>query len=545
MPERRRMFYNDDGDTCLAQYRGGVREEMATDAVDTLLGTPVTTLVYCVSYSDTGNYPSQVISRLGWRELGGEEVAGRNDGPPLATVRYWAEHGWDVPAMIMARAAEKGLEFIPSMRMNDAHFCQTAHPRVNRLTGRFWLENQDLIITPNLEWRPERWPTFVLDFRHEKVRAFRLANADEIIARYGAQGFEMDWTRHYRFFADGRAQPDLITDMVRRVRRRLDARGGGRRLPLIVRVAGSVGGSLAIGLDVGAWVREGLVDYIVPSDPTRQISPEMPVAEWIDLVRGSGVEVHPSPESCSWRGGGEATLEMYRAAASNYYAQGAHGVYLYNVFTEGLPLQGWQYVMMRDVSCPEALARTDKTFFAIAARGDAVRALYPWRRPAALLPIRLAPGGEPAVTGLWVGDDLAAAARASTLGRAALRVRLSDLGPGDRLEVLLNGRPLDLAAARLGTADYRARRRFGRRGATAAPHYRAWWGLSATLRWNLADPEGAGLRRGDNAISVRWCLAEGADPGERARAGEREMWLLDVDLAVCYDPLGKDPPPWG
>ncbi len=74
------------------------------------------------------------------------------------------------------------------------------------------------------------------------------------------------------------------------------------------------------------------------------------------------------------------------------------------------------------------------------------------------------PRRGPAVTGLWVGDDLAAAARASTLGRAALRVRLSDLGPGDRLEVLLNGRPLDLAAARLGTADYRARRRFGRRG---------------------------------------------------------------------------------
>jgi hypothetical protein len=57
MTRKRRLFYNDDGDTGLLSYRGSLRAEMVTDAVDVLLGTPVTTLVLCVSYSDLVTYP--------------------------------------------------------------------------------------------------------------------------------------------------------------------------------------------------------------------------------------------------------------------------------------------------------------------------------------------------------------------------------------------------------------------------------------------------------------------------------------------------------
>src|SRR5438105_4450482 len=65
---KKRIFYNDDGDTGLQSYRDPLRPEMATDSVDILLGTGVTSLVLCVSYSDWAVFNSKVVSMLDWRE---------------------------------------------------------------------------------------------------------------------------------------------------------------------------------------------------------------------------------------------------------------------------------------------------------------------------------------------------------------------------------------------------------------------------------------------------------------------------------------------
>jgi hypothetical protein len=57
----------------------------------------------------------------------------------------------------------------------------------------------------------------------------------------------------------------------------------------------------------------------------------MPIREWAELVEGTPVEIHASPDSAAPRGNAQATLEMYRAAASNYHSQGAHGFYFFNM----------------------------------------------------------------------------------------------------------------------------------------------------------------------------------------------------------------------
>jgi len=517
----RRVFYNDDGDGVLLSYKGTLRPEMATDSVDVLLGTPITTLVLCVSCSDTVTFPSEIVSMYAWRDT----PSRRSSASFWHTYQFFnqvREQGWDIPKMILERAEEKGLEFIPSMRMNDAHYGIGVHPTENPNTGEFWMEHQDLIIEPEGSW-PEYYQRrgHLLDFRHEAVRDFRLASAIEIIDRYGKYGFEMDWTRHPVFFLKGKEQPELITDMVRKVRARLDERGReqGRRLPLIMRVRAGIEESLQTGLDARTWIAEGLADYIVPSSQSRYIAFDMPMCEWMELAAGTPVEIHVSPDSASPRGDGNATLEMYRAAASNYFAMGVDGFYLFNLFCRGYPLEDDAYLIMRDVADPDTLSRRDKLFMA---------SLDNWRPDTDTLPVSLSDPNRAARIGLMVGDDLALARRSGTLRGATLRVRVDRILPEDRLEITLNDTKLDLKEAVVDMPDKPALKRWKLQTGHWTYEAKTLNGPWAWIEFELKDVL---PRKGDNLVTVRSLVAPAADR-------EIELTLTDVDLAVSYNFCG-------
>lgn len=511
---KRRMFYNDDGDTCLAQYRGPFRAQMVTDAVDVLLGTPVTSLVYCVIGGDYTVYPSDIDEMPGWRCTRHDEA-----GPfrrRYEWYRFLRAQGWNVAHMVQQRAVEKRMEFIPSMRMNDAHFGQKVHPTEHPLTGKFWMEHQDLVIGP------AEFPCWgnqhLLDFKHPTVRDYRLAQAFEAIDRYGAQGFELDWTRHYTFFKPGEEQPELLTAMVEAVRRRLDAHGtGAERPPLIVRVPASIAISEQIGLDVRAWVARGLIDYLVPSSMNRYITLDMPVDEWVVFAAGTGVEVHPSPDSAAPRGNGQATPAMYRAAAINYYAMGAHGFYLFNLFCQGYPLSNEAYVILRDVADPAALDRREKLFYATP---DCCRV----REDTPTLPLPMTVGGGEVRVEVWVGDDLPAAAADGTLDQALLRIRVDALEPEDRLAVSLNGVSLDMTPARYAFPDTRA-------SIAYATTTRAWTWEAQTLSgpgvWVELPLTSDRPRQGANRIGVSVATTGPS-------AGTRTVRLINFDVQVTY-----------
>jgi len=519
MASKRRMFYNDDSESSIAQYRGPFRRQMVTDAVDVLLGTPITSLVFCVVGGDYTIYPSGVDEMPAWRRTKYEEAGAYRRR--YEWFRFLREQGWDMAEMARERAIEKGLEFIPSMRMNDAHFGQKVPPTEHPLTGKFWMEHQELAIGPaEFKYWGNR---HLLDFKHREVRDYRLAVAGEAIDRYGTQGFEMDWTRHYCFFKPGEEQPALLTEMVEEVRRRLDARAAGpERPPLIMRVPASITISEEIGLDAREWVARGLVDYLVPSSMNRYISLDMPVEEWAALVEGSGVEIHPSPDSAAPRGNGQASLEMYRAAAANYYAMGAHGFYFFNLFCQGFPLSDEAYVAMRDVSDPAALDRRDKLF---SATPDCCKV----RESTPALPLPITIGGEAVVAEVWIGDDLPAAAAGGTLRRALLRLRVDALEPDDRVAVTLNGAALEMDAASIDFPDTRATIDYMTRTNTWHWEAQTISGPGVWIEIELTDPL---PRRGANTIAVAVATT---GPG----AGTRVTRLINVDMHVAYKYCGR------
>ena len=484
-----RFFYNDDGDRVIFLLKGPFHETQLYNTVDVLVGTAVTTLVYCVS-DDTARYPSEVASGYEWRRTAYVDMPGNAFQRLYLVTQQLRQEGIDPVKVIMERAVRQGLEFVPSLRMNDGHFGQkepaTKHPR----TSRFWMENRELAIEPG----SDHFPTCVLDFTHEKVRNYRLAQIREIINRYAVDGFEMDFTRHYMFFPSGKQRPELITEMVRKTRGWLDekTKQDDKRRMLIVRVARSLDCCRVLGCDVPTWVKEGLVDYLVPSSPDRYFTFDLPIEEFIEVAKGTRCRAVASPDS--WK----ATPDMYRAGICNYYAKGQQDTYLFNFFTpraeqrQYFPFRNEDYALLRDLKGPVTLWGRPKLFGVDHFFRGGGR-------------IALAKPGKNYDVGIYVGEDLAACREAMILKHARLNLKIEGRQDGDQLEIALNGHTLQLGDAELE---------------------------ATSITFDLKEPL---PRKGHNTVTVT--VKKLADSRRETRP--TITWL---ELATAYDITGVLPP---
>jgi hypothetical protein len=230
-----------------------------------------------------------------------------------------------------------------------------------------------------------------------------------------------------------------------------------------------------------------------------------------------------SPDPRKGRGFGAWGAETYRAAASNYYRQGAEGIYHFNFWVRQYPFETEDYLILRDVSHPAALRYRDKHYLATPDN---------WRDYTDTIPVSLADPDKPARVALEVADDLPAARRNSTLHHATLRVRLGHWHPQDAIEVWLNGVKLDGRRARVDEPTQRSGSIWWQSSTTPWSYERQVLGLSPPTTWEL-DLVDTLPQPGENIVEVR-------------RLGEHESSLLlaDLDLVVRYDFVGKDGPAW-
>jgi len=108
-------------------------------------------------------------------------------------------------------------------------------------------------------------------------------------------------------------------------------RRGRSQLPLGVRVPQTLEECDYLGFDLASWIKEGLVDYVVPSD-FMYTDFNIKVEEFVKLTEGTDCKVYPAvhPQLCRDGGARRATLADYRAAAQNFDAYGAAGLQTYN-----------------------------------------------------------------------------------------------------------------------------------------------------------------------------------------------------------------------
>ena len=425
-----RIVYNDDGDAPVLLSSN--LEHFLELAIDRFIGTQVDALFWNVIASDVLLYPTKV----------GEMVGSQR--PAFDSAQYFQFYQKLLAIMgerkdylqaMADRARAVGLEFFPSLRMNDCH--DSPVWKAVDTYSQYRKDHPELLLGGSVH------PGFStgFDFAFPEVRERRFRIIEELITQYQVDGIEMDFLRHPAYFkpTEAGSSLDLMSGLVQRVRDLLQRVGkeSNRQIKLAVRVPTSFDIATRLGLDVQTWIRKELVDLVVAGTP-RGFELSLPLEEYVEAARGRNVTVLAQ---LGWL----QPVEKARGAALNFWNQGADGIYLFNWYAR----KDRRHESLREIGDPSLLRRRDKVYEVHRQESE----LWANTHPTAQIPVQLrtsSPG-----TDLWlrIGDDLAADTRSGSLKSALLRIRLEGYHAEDKLEISLNGVGLDSESGRLRIDD--------------------------------------------------------------------------------------------
>ncbi len=536
VPTHRPLLVNDDGWIISEAQPPLSARDLKEKMVDTYRGTPLGALLWCIGDREVYQYETRVGEMSGAGEYeslegltpGGEHtpIDDRRQANCAANIRSLIdERGGPLTAMAEL-CREAGLDIFPSVRMNSHYDTDPDTPG----GGRFRREHPEALIGKPGETLPEgslEWGVRTgVDYTHPEVRRHMAGVICELFERFDVDGVELDFMRHPTFFPleSGYANRHLMTDLVRHVKGRMAAVGAGRgrRIDLAVRVPPTLSNANRIGLDVAAWMAEGLVDIVIAGGGF--IPFETAVGEFVEAAEGSGCLVY----GCIERLRPALDDEVIRAIAAHHYEAGASGIYLFNYFSK--PPE-WKRRMFAELADPAALARLDKRYHM-----ENTRFRWDYRRdlsdrdlhdyafqnavPASQLPVALAETLTPRGPTLRFGmaDDVAAAAADGALKRCVLSLKLTGCSGEDEMEVWLNGEQLGSQLAKTTFGDW-GRVEWSRFPARLTHASYA----GATIEFDLSGPP---LRKGGNELEVR--LLRGAVQKST------HIVLMDVEVAISY-----------
>ena len=355
-------------------------------------------------------------------ELKRDHIAALGDDPLQPILQFWKRDG---------RA------FFFSMRMNDAH-----HDIFNwgHLWDDFRRKHRDIWIDPptDEEWQTQflPWlngtgpkPVFSpardlrLDYSKLQVREHYLNTLREACRRYDLDGVELDWLRSPKLFRPREVDPATITAFVTEARAILDAsaKTRGRPLRLVSRVPDSPEGARSIGLDVEAWLKQGLLDAVIAGNGV--MFSGLDLEAWVALAHRYHTPVYGSLERMKIRKSFSryGTPETLRAAAATLWEKGADGLYFFNFYLRD------EIPMLDELGDRARLAELPKEYFC-----DMDMRNGPWSSLGDAQLLHVKPG-TPATVQLVIADDPAKAREAT------LEIIFKDEGEAAPPGITLNG----------------------------------------------------------------------------------------------------------
>ena len=450
--EHPRLIYNSDGDsTTFITFPPPMTPEQACRDIEEVADTAVDVFSNSMGRGDeTFSHPTAFGDIYGtgvteWPQAEGVEWVKWMADSTKALI----DQGVNIIELLAERAHARGMQFWPTLRMNDVHEDDTA--RFGAFRSTFKKEHQELLIgspypyVAGYGYRQDDF-TWAYDFAHEEVRERKLGMILETCERYDVDGFEMDFQRGHWYFkqgAEGEGIP-LMTDFMRKVRAGTAEimRRKGRPFTLMLRVPSTRERCLRTGLDVPAWIREELADLVIPMDGGYQHM-EAEIAAFSELARGTSCRIGGGLERLA-KGYGYAGNDMLYAAASSFWHQGASCIYLFNYDCHRLAKESAAYTpdevqLLREIHDPLLIARKNKRYTV----GVDMRLNTPEQGGTLPLPCELDAAGQSRAFTMHVGDDVEAARRDQALADTWLRVTYAQCGPGVRSAVSLNGRSLE------------------------------------------------------------------------------------------------------
>lgn len=281
-----------------AKFSQRILEEL----IDEEAAAHVDAISYCLFTAFWSDVPSSKITELfPWRPPGMDAA------------------GIDPIQVLIDRCHHHHMQFIADVRMNDRH----GGPRKG-------------LAKQHPEWTILESAN---DYALDAVRETMLTFDQEVLEAYDLDGIEYDYMRWCHMFqpGQGKQHAHLLTDFTRKTRKLLDAaakRRGRTKLLFGVRVPQSLEECDSLGFDLATWMREGLVDYVVPSD-FMHTDTNLRTEQFVALAAGTNCKIYPAIHNrISFDGPNEHYRLMsqanLRAAAQNYYAFGADGISPYN-----------------------------------------------------------------------------------------------------------------------------------------------------------------------------------------------------------------------
>ena len=512
----RRIVCNDDG-WILSNPPAPVTVDVLKERmVDTWVGSSLDTLSWCVGDTSVQEYETkELISGVTKGTLPGE---GSNRAQENLCRLIQTAGG---PLTVLTKLChEAGFKILPSLRMNSHYDTATTSAalgtiRENHPEYLIGLPREE-IAEKTVEWGIRTG----LNYARPEVRAHVAAIILDLFERFDTDGVELDFMRHPAFFRveEAYANRHLVTDMLCYVRKRMQGVSGttGRDLELLVRVPPTPSDSARIGLDVEAWIREGLVDTVVAGGGF--IPQHAPVEEFIGIARGTDCRILGSLESLRLA----ADEEAVNALASRFNQAGACGIYLFNYWHKS---SEWKGRNLTRLSSPAALARADKRYdmeyMERLIPNDLHSYAFRYAIPPVQLPVilteTLARRGP--TLRITIGDDVAAAAADGALKKCTLKLGLENYTIEDELEVWVNGTLLSMAHGRASFG------RWSRQEWTEFPNRVAEVSyVGGVLAYDLDDPP---LRRGENEIEIRLIMRTVTQPVD--------LVLKDLELSIEYE----------
>jgi len=442
LARQRRVILNNDGGDAVVAAKEPTREGMLAARTVGLEDTHVDTIFYCTNRGTFARHSHR--SEVSETFMSTEGRYAPNVTPVLI------EQGTDPLQVMVEWCRENDTEIFWSERMNDRHDAG------NGMLSEWKLEHPECLVG-SADDRPPHGAWTQVDYSHEAVRDTMFAIIEEVCRNYDVDGIEMDFFRHLCYFrstAWGEHASDeevaIMTGFVRRVREMTERVGRERGKPILVaiRVPDSEPMALAAGLDIDAWMSEGLVDIVTGSGYFR-MNPWSYLAE---LGHRHGVLVYAglsdSRVTADTSVVNRRSQDSYRGRAARAWQGGVDGIYLFNMFN---PRMGF----LHEIGDPQVLAGLDKTYFATV-RGDRARGYgapdywladgSQWRNVPVLTPtdpLSLQPGASVSIP-LYTGDDLAADREQGLAPEATCHVMTAS---ATDLRVTLNGQALSGASA--------------------------------------------------------------------------------------------------
>lgn len=326
-----RVVYSNDGFTDFFWGKCGSVEELENLAVDSVKDAGGGEVNFQVGTTGLLNYNSKYAGNAFEDSYKYDEFIRNGDKRAREQILNILSTGKSPLEIIAKRGKEKGLRVQASLRMN-AFYNSTATMFLNgKMYGEY--ENCKQNNSPSLSYYYSDYRQYILNVLKE-IASFE--NVDYI---------NLDFCRYPTVIGSEASQQEkikIMNDFMRRVRIELPHEKISVRVPYL--------NTLSYGLDVETWVKEGLIDRLIPSSISYEDFYD--IDKFKDIVKGTKVELYigitanlkgkdPTKETENSINEGTSlpeneylSVEDYLARAHEAYEAGADGIFLFNTLNE-------------------------------------------------------------------------------------------------------------------------------------------------------------------------------------------------------------------